>query len=212
MQKAVLFDLDGTITDSGEGIIKSAAYALEYYHLPVPDAQTMRAFVGPPLRDTFQKFGVPAELCDEAVEKYRERYIPVGIYENFPYAGIEEVLTKLKKQGCKLYIATSKPEWMAVDVLTRFHLEGYFDIIAGATMDGSRDTKSDVIAYLLAQTGDISNAVMVGDTEFDVLGAAEHNIPCIGVSWGYGSVEQMQRAGATAIANTMDELYILLQK
>ena len=212
MSKAVLFDLDGTITDSGEGIIKSAAYALEYYHLPVPDADTMRAFVGPPLRDTFQKFGVPAELCDEAVKKYRERYIPIGIYENIPYPGIKDLLAKLKEHGCKLYIATSKPEWMAVDVLTRFHLEGYFDIIAGATMDGSRDTKSDVIAYLLAQTGDISNAVMVGDTEFDVLGAAAHNIPCIGVSWGYGSVAQMQRAGAMAIANTMDELYMLLQK
>ena len=211
MPKAILFDLDGTITDSGKGIIKSAAYALEHYHIPVPDAATMRAFVGPPLRDTFYKFGVPAELCDEAVEKYREHYIPVGIYENFPYPGIENVLAKLKKQNCKLYIATSKPEWMAVDVLTRFHLEGYFDIIAGATMDGSRDTKSDVIAYLLAQTGNISDAVMVGDTEFDVIGAAAHNIPCIGVSWGYGSVEEMKKAGAMAIANTMDELYILLK-
>lgn len=211
MPKAILFDLDGTITDSGKGIIKSAAYALEHYHIPVPDAATMRAFVGPPLRDTFYKFGVPAELCDEAVEKYREHYIPVGIYENFPYPGIENVLAKLKKQNCKLYIATSKPEWMAVDVLTRFHFEGYFDIIAGATMDGSRDTKSDVIAYLLAQTGNISDAVMVGDTEFDVIGAAAHNIPCIGVSWGYGSVEEMKKAGAMAIANTMDELYILLK-
>ncbi len=212
MPKAILFDLDGTITDSGEGIIKSAAYALEYFGLPVPDTDAMRSFVGPPLRDTFQKFGVPAESCDEAVEKYRERYIPIGIYENFPYPGIENVLARLKEQGCRLYIATSKPEWMAVDVLKRFRLESYFHIIAGATMDGTRDTKSDVIAYLLAQTGTVSDAVMVGDTAFDVIGAAAHNIPCIGVSWGYGSVEQMQNAGAAAIANNMDELYMLLQK
>ena len=212
MPKAILFDLDGTITDSGEGIIKSAAYALEYFGLPVPDTDAMRSFVGPPLRDTFQKFGVPAESCDEAVEKYRERYIPIGIYENFPYPGIENVLARLKEQGCRLYIATSKPEWMAVDVLKRFRLESYFHIIAGATMDGTRDTKSDVIAYLLTQTGTISDAVMVGDTAFDVIGAAAHNIPCIGVSWGYGSVEQMQNAGAAAIANNMDELYMLLQK
>ena len=210
MPKAILFDLDGTITDSGVGIIKSAAYALEYYGLPVPDARTMRAFVGPPLRDTFLKFGVPAESCDEAVEKYREHYIPIGIYENFPYPGIENLLANLKEQGCKLYIATSKPEWMAVDVLTRFHLEGYFDIIAGATMDGTRDTKSDVIAYLLAQTGSISNAVMGGDTAFDVIGAAAHNIPCIGVSWGYGTVAEMQKAGALSIAETVPELLNML--
>lgn len=212
MAKAILFDLDGTITDSGEGIINCAEYALKYYNLPIPDKTAMRVFVGPPLRDTFFQFGVPEDKLDEAVAKYRERYIPVGIYENFPYPGIEDVLSKLKKDGHKLYIATSKPEWMAIEVLNKFNLLSYFDIVAGATMDGSRDNKSDVIAYLKQQAGNVTDAVMVGDTHFDVTGAAAHKIPCIGVSWGYGKVEDMVAAGACAIANTMDELYTLINE
>ncbi len=212
MAKAILFDLDGTITDSGEGILNCAEYALAHFGLPIPDRQTMRVFVGPPLRDTFYKFGVPEDRLDEAVKVYRSRYIPVGIYENKPYEGIGDVLTKLKENGHKLYIATSKPEWMAHEVLGRFELKQYFDLIAGATMDGVRDKKEDVIAYLLAQTGDQKNALMVGDTEFDVEGAAAHGIGTVGVSWGYGNVEDMVNAGAVAIAHDMKELFELLNK
>ena len=212
MPKAILFDLDGTITDSGEGILNCAEYALQHFGLPIPDRQTLRVFVGPPLRDTFYKFGVPADRLDEAVATYRSRYIPVGIYENEPYEGIDDVLSKLRSCGHKLYIATSKPEWMAHEVLGRFELKQHFDLIAGATMDGVRDKKEDVIAYLLEQIGDQSDAVMVGDTAFDVEGAAAHGIGTIGVSWGYGEVSDMVRAGAKAIANNMDELFELLNK
>lgn len=212
MAKAIFFDLDGTLTDSGEGIINCAQLALEHFGLPVPDRETMRVFVGPPLRDSFVKFGVPVDKAEEAVAVYRSRYVPIGMFENTPYPGIEALLQKLCAQGHKLYVATSKPESMAVAILEKFGLAPYFAIICGATLDGSRDEKSKVIAYLLEQIGGSDSAIMVGDTAFDVLGAKAHEIPAIGVAWGYGKVEDMVSAGARAIAYTMDELFILLNQ
>ena len=206
MKKTILFDLDGTLTDSGEGIINCAILGLEHFGLPIPDRETLRVFVGPPLHETFIKFGVPADKAEEAVAVYRTRYVPIGMFENAPYPGIRELLATLKEQGHKLYVATSKPEWMAEEILKKFQLDGYFDRICGATMDTSRTEKSQVIAYLLEQTGDAGHAIMVGDTKYDVIGAAAHNIPTVGVAWGYGTVADMQEAGAAAIANTMDEL------
>lgn len=210
--KTILFDLDGTITDSGDGIINSALFALEHFGLPLPDRETMREFVGPPLHETFIKFGVPEEKAEEAVAVYRKRYIPTGMFENTPYPGVEELLIALKAQGYKLLIATSKPEWMAIDILKHFGLDSYFDTICGATMDTSRTSKDAVIGYLLEKNGISEDMLMVGDTEFDVLGAAKHNIPCIGVSWGYGSTESMLSAGAVAVAHTMQELFEYLSK
>ena len=210
MQTAILFDLDGTLTDSGEGIINCAMLALSHFGIPLPSRDAMRVFVGPPLRDTFSDFGVPEDRIEEAIRIFRSRYIPIGKYENTPYPGIEELLSKLREAGYALYVATSKPETMAVDILTKFGLARYFAAICGATMDGSRDEKSKVIAYLLDQIGRRSPSVMVGDTAFDVLGAAAHGIPAIGVSWGYGSVEDMRNAGAVSIANSMDELLQIL--
>lgn len=212
MPKAILFDLDGTLTDSDEGIINCASLALRHYGIPVPDRETMRVFVGPPLRDTFFKFGVPEDKLDEAVEVYRSRYIPIGKFENTPYPGIYDLLARLKAEGHKLYVATSKPEQMSMDILNKFELASYFDLLAGATLDGSRDHKADVIAYLLQQTGSDMDAIMVGDTVYDVVGAAAHGIPTVGVSWGYGNVSEMENAGAKAIAHTMEELHDLLNQ
>ena len=210
--KTILFDLDGTLTDSGEGIIKSSAMVLEKYGLPVPPYEEMRVFVGPPLHETFHKFGVPEEQCDDAVELYRVRYNTVGLFENFPYPGIRELLEALKAQGHRLFVATSKPEEMSVRILEHFDLAKYFEIICGATLDRSRLEKSDVIAYLLQQAGNAENCIMVGDTVFDVVGAAAHGIPTIGVAWGYGKVEDMKNAGAAAIAETPEQLLDLLNK
>ena len=204
--KAIFFDLDGTLTDSGEGIINCAALALEHFGLPVPSREEMRVFVGPPLDQTFIKFGVPADKTDEAIDVFRSRYIPIGKFENHPYPGIHEALKILKAQGHRLFVATSKPEVTALEVLEKFELTEYFEQICGATMDNSRCHKADVIAYLQGQVGDISKAIMVGDTQFDVLGAAAHGIPTIGVAWGYGEVKDMQAAGAARIVYTMDEL------
>lgn len=206
---SILFDLDGTLTDSGEGIINCASLALAHYGLPVPDRQDMRVFIGPPLKDTFFKFGVPEESLDEAVQIYRKEYVVTGIYQNFPYPGIRQLLENLKQDGCRLYVATSKPEHMAIHVLEHFGMDHYFDRICGACSDGIRSKKDEVIAYLLESIG-AEDAVMVGDTKYDVIGATVHGIPAIGVTWGYGLRREMESAGALAIADTMEEPYRLL--
>ena len=211
MKKAILFDLDGTLTDSGEGIMNCAKLALEHYGLPIPSEAELRTFVGPPLHDSFIRFGVPAEEADNAIKIYRSRYIPIGKFENHPYEGIQDTLEKLKALGNTLYVATSKPETMSVEILEHFDMAKYFDIIAGASFDRSRSSKEDVIAYLLDQCGDYDEKIMVGDTAFDVIGAKAHGIPTVGVAWGYGKVEDMKNAGAVSIAYTMDELFDALK-
>ena len=210
--KAIFFDLDGTLTDSGEGIINCAILGLQHFGLPIPTREQMRVFVGPPLDQSFIKHGVPADKVQDAIEVFRGRYRTVGKFENFPYPGIRETLQKLKDQGHRLFVATSKPEILANEVLDHFELSEFFEQIAGATLDGTRSHKADVITYLLGLTGDVGQTLMVGDTAFDVLGAAEHGIPTIGVSWGYGEVADMEKAGAIAVANTMEELISLINQ
>lgn len=211
MKKTVLFDLDGTLTDSGEGIINCATLALRHFGLPIPAYEDMRTFVGPPLRDSFIRFGVPADQADEAIRVYRSRYIPTGMFENTPYPGIRELLEALRAEGYTLYVATSKPEEMSVTILEKFDLAKYFHRICGASIDSSRSTKDAVIAYLLESSGAKEDMVMVGDTKYDILGAKAHGIPAIGVGWGYGKVEEMEEAGAVGIAETMDELIGLIR-
>lgn len=211
-QKAILFDLDGTLTDSGEGIMNCARFTLEKLGMPVPEGDGLRVFVGPPLQETFRRFGVPEDRLEEAVRIYRGRYIPIGKFENFPYPGIRELLEKLVADGHKLYVATSKPEAISIEIMDHFDLSRYFTRICGATTDFSRNTKAAVIEYLLEVSGRSEHTVMVGDTVFDVIGANAHGIPAIGVSWGYGDISDMENAGAIAIAHTMDELYELLSK
>ena len=211
MKKSILFDLDGTLTDSGEGIINCAEFALRHFGIPVPARDTMRVFVGPPLSDTFMHFGVPESQVQEAIEVYRSRYIPVGKYENALYPGIYQVLEALHRDGFKLYVATSKPEAMSIEILEHFEIAKFFDRICGASMDSSRSTKDEVIAYLLEEVRPDGNLIMVGDTKYDVLGAAVHKLPTIGVSWGYGTVEDLMEAGAASIAHSPVELLSLLQ-
>lgn len=208
--KTILFDLDGTLTDSGEGIINCAWLALKHFGIPLPDQETMRVFVGPPLRDSFIRFGVPEEDVETAIEIYRSRYVPTGMFENTPYPGIKSMLGALKAQGHQLFVATSKPEGMATAILEKFQLASYFDLICGASLDDSRDSKDKVIAYLLEKTGGKGDYIMVGDTAFDVEGAAINGIPTIGVAWGYGKVEDMEAAGAKAIAHSPAQLLQLL--
>ena len=210
MSKAILFDLDGTLTDSGEGIINCASLALEHFGITVPDRETMRVFVGPPLDKTFREFGVPADRTDEAIRVYRRRYIPIGKFENTPYPGIREVLETLKAEGHTLYVASSKPEWMCVEILEHFDLAKYFNMICGSTMDTSRTNKEAVIEYLIQENGKAGNMIMVGDTKFDVLGAKFHDIPCIGVSWGFRSVNELLDNGADHIVHHAEEIANLI--
>lgn len=206
MKKTILFDLDGTLTDSAEGIINCGQLALKYFGLPIPSREEMHFMVGPPLRDSFLRLGVAEQDVEKAVEIYRSRYVPTGMFENTPYPGISAMLATLKDSGHELYVATSKPENMATAILDKFCLSGFFDKIYGASMDGSRDTKDTVIAYLLEELGPRENIIMVGDTAYDVLGAAAHGIPTIGVDWGYGEVEDMKAAGAVAIVSSPTQL------
>lgn len=206
---SILFDLDGTLTDSGEGIINCAQLALRHLGIDADDRQALRRFVGPPLRESFPKFGVPGDRVAEAISVFRRHYLAVGKFQNFPYPGIEALLRQLKADGFRLYVATSKVESTAVEILTKFGLAGYFDKICGAETDG-RDTKDAVIAYLLKQLDPEGRVLMVGDTVFDVEGAGVHGIPTIGVSWGYGDVREMENAGAAAIVSTPEALYRLI--
>lgn len=208
--KAVLFDLDGTLTDSGEGIINCAQYAFQQMGYPVPPREEMGVFIGPPLWGTFEQFGIPKERTDEAVKIFRSRYIPIGKFENTPYEGIRELLEALGTQGWERYVATSKPEVTALEILEHFDLARYFDCICGASIENNLYEKDQVIAYLLEKTQPGDLRIMVGDTKYDVIGAAAHNIPTIGVSWGYGKVSEMLEAGAIAIADTPEELLRML--
>jgi len=209
--QTVLFDLDGTLIDSGEGILTCAELALRHFNLPIPTPEEMRTFVGPPLRDSFARFGCTLEQVQEAIRVYRARYTTVGKFEGFVYPGIAELLAQLKADGCRLFVATSKPEGTSVEILEHFGLAHYFEKIAGAALDKSRATKAEVIAYLLDEVGSLDGALMVGDTAYDVLGAADHDIPCAGVSWGYGTVESMEQANAACIVRSTEELYTFIK-
>ena len=147
--KTILFDLDGTLTDSGEGIMNCAEVTLAYFGLPIPDRAELRTMVGPPLADSFLRFGIPAERMDEAIEEYRKHYVRSGQFENFPYPGVRELLEKLTAKGYALYVATSKPEAMSIGILEHFDLAKYFRRICGASTDKTRNSKEAVIAYLL---------------------------------------------------------------
>ena len=212
MAKTILFDLDGTLTDSGEGIMNCAEKTLLHFGITPPDRTAMRSFVGPPLLDSFPSFGIPVHLAEEAVRIYRQFYVPEGMFQNHPYPGIEELLSKLQNDGHTLFVATAKPEHMSITILEHFGMSQYFQGIYGALVDGLPDTKASVIGRILADYPDSADIIMVGDTVTDVKGAAVHGIPTVGVSWGYGTVADMKQAGATAIVDTMDQLYDYLTK
>lgn len=211
MTKTIIFDLDGTLTDSAEGITNSVKLVMEHFNIPIPGMDVLRTFVGPPLHGMFVKHGIPEDRIDEAIEIFRGRYVTIGKYENKPYPGIHNLLQTLKSNGHTLFVATSKPEPQAKDILTHFGLAGYFDCICGASLDRSRISKEEVLRHLLKTNPDGTH-LMVGDTVFDVIGATALNIPTIGVSWGYGSPEDMLQAGAINIADTMEQLLDLLDQ
>ena len=212
MSKSILFDLDGTLTDSGEGIINCALLTLEHFGLPLPAREELRFFVGPPLSGSFVKLGIPEDQVNEAIRYYRSHYTVTGIHQNSVYPGIEALLQALQSQGHKLYVATSKPEFMANQILEDFGLAKYFTLICGATTDTHRNTKEAVISHLMERNSGGNDYIMIGDTIFDVEGAASLGIPTIGVSWGYGNVDDMIAAGAVAIANDTEELFRLLNR
>lgn len=210
----VLFDLDGTLTDSAPGIINCIEYALVDMGIEPPDPASLRAHMGPPLAITFREhFGMNETQIAQAIAKYRERYHDVGLFENQVYDGIPELLATLQNSGYRMATATSKPEYSATRILQHFGLDHYFEFIGAAALDGSRDSKSLVIGHTLANTQthpDSHRMIMIGDRSHDVHGASDHGIETIGVLWGYGDAAELEAAGAVKMAGTPQNLIPML--
>ena len=209
--KYILFDLDGTITESGPGIMNSVAYALEKMGYEEKDREKLKRFIGPPLTDSMMKYyGMSEEDAAKAVRYYREYYTEKGIFENSVYDGFDESIKRLKEQGLILAVATSKPEPFARRIAEHFGFTGDYACVGGATMDEARIRKADVIRYAL-NTLEITEeekhqVLMVGDREHDVLGAKENGLSCMGVLYGYGDRKELEEAGADYIAKTTAEV------
>jgi len=209
MYQYVLFDLDGTLTDPGLGITNSIMYALKKFGIIETDRAALYKFIGPPLRESFSRFyGFSEKDSELATAYYREYFKDRGLYENAVYDGVEALLETLHNAGKHIILATSKPEEFAVEILRYFKLGQYFTLIAGATMDTTRNKKSDVIAYAIEKSGiaDLSKAVMIGDREHDILGAKENHLSSIGVLYGYGDRAELEAAGADHIVGSPGEI------
>lgn len=208
----LLFDLDGTLTDPFEGITRSVEYALNAFGIEVEDRRTLAPFIGPPLVESLtERYGFTMEDAVAAVAKYREYFAVKGLYENELFEGIPELLNDCRKAGYKISMATSKPTHYAKIIAEHFDIARYFDAIHGSSLDGSRITKSSVVAEAVREEGlDPERALMIGDRRHDVEGAREHGIKTVGVLYGYGSLEEHTAAEAAYIAKDLDELRELL--
>lgn len=210
----VLFDLDGTLTDPGEGITNSVAYVLERFGIEVPPRQELYKFIGPALSDSFSEYyGFTPENAQKAVYVYREYFDRKGIFENVVLPGAEDCLKTLNEKGYTVVLATAKPEPAAKRILERFGLAKYFHHVCGADLEGKLKQKEDVIRYAFdtASITDPTRAIMVGDRKHDVIGARINGMKCIGVTFGYGSLEELTGANVAFLANDFSEVlsYIL---
>lgn len=209
----LLFDLDGTITDSETGITRCVEYALNHFGIRVNNLSELSPFIGPPLLDSFKEFyNFTDEQAVIATEKYRERYTDKGIYENELYPGIKELLAEAHRKGRTVILATSKPEVFAKRILDYFELSSYFSFVAGSGLDGSLHTKTDVINHILRSNDikDLSTVVMIGDRKHDIIGANNVGIDSVGVLYGFGDYKELSEAGATYIVKDIAELRNLL--
>lgn len=216
MNDYLLFDLDGTLTDPKVGICTCVQYALASLGIDEPDLDKLESFIGPPLKDSFKEFyGFDEEKTEEAVAKYRERFKDIGIFENEIYKGIPEMLKKLKTAGKKLAVASSKPTVFVERILVHFSIREYFDVVVGSELDGTNAEKPKIVAEaMLKLYGNIPDytgekkkkTVMIGDRKFDVEGAKAAKISSVAVAYGYGSVEELESAGADKVVKSVEEL------
>lgn len=204
----VLFDLDGTLTDPSAGITNSLVHALDCLGLPHPSADQLRGFIGPPLPDALATLGLDASTCESAIVRFREYFKAKGMFENEPYPGIEALLSTLRERGLRLAVATSKPTVFAEPILKHFGLDRYFDCVAGAELDRSRQYKDEIIGQALRSlaVAPAEDVIMVGDREHDVVGAHRSGLRCVGVLWGFGSEAELTAAGADRIVADRPEL------
>lgn len=208
--KYILFDLDGTLTDPKEGITKSVQYALKKLDNVVEDLDTLEKFIGPPLTTALMEYyNFSEEKSMKAVEYYREHFKENGMYQNKVYENIETLLEKLKALGLILIVATSKPTIYSEQIIKHFNLDKYFDEIVGGNLDGTRSNKADIIKYIIEKYKiiNLDEVAMIGDRKYDIIGAKENNIASIGVTYGYGSEEELKKAGATYIVDNVIALY-----
>lgn len=219
MYQYCLFDLDGTLTDSREGITKCVQYALAKCGIEEPDLKKLECFIGPPLHTSFQKYyGMDRGMAKRAVEFYRERFRPIGIFENQVYEGVPEMLQALSEAGCHLAVASSKPEVFVKKVLDHFDIEKYFSVVVGSGLDGSREKKEEVVEEALRQLGILElseeerreSCAMIGDREFDIQGARAWKLTGVGVRYGFAAEGELEAEGADAIAGTVEELKEIL--
>ena len=209
--RTVLFDFDGTIFDTVEGITKSAQYALAKHGIHEP-LDRLRCFAGPPLAEKFMEvYGVTQPEAEQLVAEFRERYVPIGVYESSPFSGIKELLIRLRQAGLKLGVATSKPQTLAELLLERANMKDCFDVIVGSTPGPGNDKKWQIVQRALALSETAPEAaVLVGDTKYDAIGAARCGVACLGVAWGYGAPGELEAAGVLGIAADPAELEGLL--
>ncbi len=218
MYKYILFDLDGTISDPKVGICTSVQQALKRFGIDVPDINTLTPFIGPPLRHSFRDFyGISDEDMEKCISYYRERFSTVGLFENDIYEGMEDLLVTLKNNGKKLALASSKPRVFVEKILKHFGIDEHFDVIMGSELDGTRENKLEIIDECLRllnidNSDEKSLCVMVGDRKFDIEAANKVGLPNIGVTYGYGSREELSLAGADIIVDTVSELKDALLK
>ena len=207
MYKTILFDLDGTLTDSGEGVKNGFIYALDKFGIDVR-GENLDMVLGPPLYNSFRDFfSLSHDEANLAIKYYREYYSDKGVFENRLYDGIDILLKKLKSQGKCVMIATSKPDFYAIPVLKMFNVYDYFDFVSAATLDGRLSKKSDIVKIAIDNANcPKSEILMVGDRHHDVDGAKEQGVDCLGVLYGYGTREEMELAGATYICDTVCDL------
>ncbi|MBQ6323171.1 MAG: HAD family hydrolase [Lachnospiraceae bacterium] len=211
MYQYILFDLDGTLTDPKEGITRCVQYALHHFGIEEPDLDRLVPFIGPPMKDSFMRFyGMDSEQADEAVVYYRERFADQGIFENAVLEGIPEMLRLLQDQGKHLAVASSKPEPYVIRILERFALASYFEQVIGSEMSGERSRKAEVIQEAFRRFGigtdQKDSVLMVGDRMHDIAGAAECGISSLGVRCGYAAEGELEQAGATYIADSVQDM------
>lgn len=211
--KYALFDLDGTLTDPAPGITNCIMYALRKFGITPPPREALYKFIGPPLLYSFKEYcGFSEKDAELAVAYYRERFSDVGLFENEIYPGIRELLSELCENGTKVVLATSKPDVYSKRILEHFDIDKYFYFLAANTLTESRPEKSDVIAYAIesCKIKVPAEAVMVGDRKYDILGGKMFGLVTVGTSYGFGGREELLSAGADGIADTVDELRMLI--
>ncbi|MDZ5471239.1 HAD family hydrolase [Bacillus sp. 31A1R] len=211
--KIILFDLDGTLSDPKIGITKSVQYALGKMGVIEPNLDKLEPFIGPPLQESFSTiYQFTNEQVSEAIKFYRERFVEKGMFENEMYSNIPELLKELKGNGYELVVATSKPTVFAEQILKYFEIEAFFSLVVGSNLDGTRIAKGEIIQYILDQYPEFvkDNFIMIGDRKHDMIGANQVGIDCIGVTYGYGSEEELTRASSTFIVhNELDILNVV---